>query len=115
MNPGATILPVTSMIVGALRGQTLADGSNALTLDANIGHEPGRARTVDDRAATQEQRGPGFNTHIGCLSRFDHAACSTGCVSLSTPRSCNTWRTRFNWPNAGGPRRNPVPTINISR
>jgi hypothetical protein len=55
-----------------------ADRGDALAFNAHIGNEAGRAGTIDDRAATQQERGPPPGVHEGLLSAFDHAHCRTG-------------------------------------
>src|ERR1019366_9901858 len=97
-----------------LRRQVRADCGDAIAFDAHIGGEAWRAGAVDDRAALEDDRAISSIVHDDCTSPLDQARSRTGCVSLSTPRSCSTCRTRFNWRNAGGPRRKPVPTISIS-
>src|SRR5207248_211269 len=101
--------------IGVPSRQARADGGDALAFDAHIGDEPRRGRAVDNGAAFEDERAIVTFAHDGCTSPLDHARSRTGCVSLSTPRSCSTCRTRFNCRNAGGPRRKPVPTIRISR
>src|SRR5438094_10228434 len=103
--------------VGVPRRQVRADGPDTLAFDAHVGAEARRAGAVDNRAALEDERAMVLDVteaHDGWTSPLDHARSRTGCVSLSTPRSCSTCRTRFNWRNAGGPRRKPVPTISIS-
>src|SRR5437867_7945141 len=82
--------------VGILRHQIRADTGDALALDAYVGDEAWRAGAVDDRAALEDERAMVALAHDGWTSPLDHARSRTGWVSLSTPRSCRTCRTRFN-------------------
>src|SRR5438105_4353170 len=110
-------LPGDVQQVAVLSLQVRADRGDSLAFDAHIGDEACRTGTVNDSAALEHERAMApdvAEAHDGCTSSLDHARSRTGCVSLSTPRSCSTCRTRFNWRKAGGPRRKPVPTISIS-
>src|SRR6266853_1425653 len=110
-------LPGDIQHVAVLSLQVRAYGGDALAFDAHIGDEARCTATIDNRTALEYERAMALDVaeaHDGCASPLDHARSRTGCVSLSTPRSCSTCRTRFNCRNAGGPRRKPVPTISIS-
>ena len=97
MKPGATIMPSASMTVGARGGRSAPIGDDAVAVDAHVGDEARRAGAVDDGAAAQEQGGRSspVPVHRDLRSAFDHADGSTGCDSLSEPRSFSTCRTRL--------------------
>src|ERR1700681_906134 len=92
-------LPRDIQHVAVLGLQVRADRGDALAFDAHIGDEARCTGTVDDGAALEDERATALDSteaHDGCTSPLDHARSRTGCVSLSTPRSCSTCRTRFN-------------------
>src|SRR3989475_2301040 len=82
--------------VGVLRRDMRADRGDALAFDAHVGDEARCAGAVDDRAALEDARALVTLVHDGWTSPLDQARSRTGWVSLSTPRSCSTCRTRFN-------------------
>ena len=92
-------LPCDTQHVAVLSLQVRADRGDALAFDAHIGDEARCTGTVDDGAALEDERAMApdiVDAHDSCNSPLDHARSRTGCVSLSTPRSCSTCRTRFN-------------------
>src|SRR5450631_44726 len=111
---GGHDLPADVLHLGVLLRQVRSDSGDAVAFDAHICDKARRARAVDDGATLEYDCAISSIVHDVCASPLDHARSRTGCVSPSTPRSCRTCRTRFNWRNAGGPRRKPVPTISIS-